>query len=107
MTDALEAAAEALNAGLYTDGDWDAADVRYTVIEWLRAAIGCPQCKGHNYLYWTWTDHEGQELPAEGECPAEHVEVPFMGDIIHAAPQASRRGMVMPSVPHEEGRIGG
>ncbi len=58
MSDPLEAAAEAFYAAT-------PPEAKHMIVEFMRAAIGCPNCDGTN---------------------AEHVEVVFLGETIYADP---------------------
>ena len=80
--------------------DGDLADAieceRLAVVEWLRAAIGCPQCKGSDVI----ADLEGSAM----DCAAEHVEIPLFGETIWADPAKCewRCGVTQATRPREK-----
>lgn len=94
MSDPLEAADQAWHDAMVLSHHQG----RHVVRAWLRAAIGCPQCGGTMESVATcvqceepWGDKESCCCPEAWSamkpgCPAEHVEISFLGETIWADP---------------------
>ncbi len=104
MSDPIEAAARMFCImsgdqvqGLTADtwpSHWDTDDfyvedqrdgARKVLLAFLRDAIGCPDCKGHGERELGHHYETGVAV-VFGDCPAEHVEIPFLGETIFADP---------------------
>ena len=76
----IEEAAEAfVNMAGYSPEDGDAEYMREALLVWVRAAVGCPTCKGTR----VWKNDADM---VHEKCPKEHVKLTVYGETIYADP---------------------
>lgn len=84
MSDPLEAAANYLNARRQGTGYyWDEYSIGEAVQAFMRVAIGCPECGGTGKVLAPPGNVYGPNAMC---CPAECVEIEFLGETIFADP---------------------
>lgn len=78
MSTPLEAAAKWCNIGV---------EIGELFIEkFVRVAVGCPQCGGTDTVECELIWNSGHDCGGEKHCPAEHVELSILGEIVYADP---------------------
>ncbi len=93
----LEAANEQLRQLMPDDWEqepWPQAFIQLTIVAWVRAAIGCPQCGGTGRrqpcVHGQISTHGGDPdlMPCDGQddCSAKHVQLTVLGETIWADP---------------------